>query len=275
MHLPVSVTQLNGIPRQYLSTLAVRDPAQGYLTSPTVANPFSGLTTSQNTATTTIAQLLARYPEFPVGDSATGWSGSSGVLEQNLNVGSSYFHSLNVRLQKRVSGGLNLTVNYIHSRLIEYDSWLNSSDPRPEKRVSPTDRPNRFVTAVTYELPVGQGKKLHFQSRLANTLIGDWVITTMYQYQTGAPDHVRQRQHHQPRRLRLSGRAAQPEQPPGQRHRVRYHRLRHQGRRRVQLPPAHLPDHLQQPARRWHQPVGRQHRQALQPRRAPPLRAAL
>ncbi len=187
LHLPVAVTQLNGMPQQYLSTLAVRDPAQGYLTSPAVANPFSGLTTSQNTATTTIAQLLARYPEFPVGDSATGWSGSSGIMEQNLNVGSSYFHSLNVRLQKRVSNGLNLTVNYIRSRLIEDDSWLNSSDARPEKRVSPTDRPNRFVTAVTYALPVGQGKKLHFQSRLANTLIGDWVITTMYQYQTGAP----------------------------------------------------------------------------------------
>ena len=58
-----------------------------------------------------------------MGDSASGWSGSSGVLEQNLNVGSAYFHSLNVRLQKRVSGGLNLTVNYIRSRLIEDDSW--------------------------------------------------------------------------------------------------------------------------------------------------------
>lgn len=187
LHLPVAVTQLNGMPQKDLSTLGVRDPAQAYLTSPTVANPFSGLVTSQNTATTSVAQLLARFPEFPVGDSATGWSGSSGVLEQGLNVGSSYFHSLNVRLQKRVSNGLFLTTNYIRSRLIEYDSWLNSSDPRPEKRVSPTDRPNRFVTAIAYELPIGQGKALHPQSRLANTLIGGWVLTTMYQYQTGGP----------------------------------------------------------------------------------------
>jgi hypothetical protein len=187
LHLPVAVTQLNGMPQSYLSTLGVRDPAQTYLASPAVANPFSGLATSQNAATTTVAQLLARYPEFPVGDSASGWNGSSGVLEQNLNVGSAYFHSLNVRLQKRVSGGLNLTVNYIRSRLIEDDSWLNSSDPRPEKRVSPTDRPNRFVAAATYALPVGQGQLLHFRSHLANTLVGDWVLTTMYQYQTGGP----------------------------------------------------------------------------------------
>jgi len=71
-----------------------------------VANPFSGLQTSQNTATTTPAQLLARYPEFPVGDGSTGWNGSGGVLEQNLNDGRSYFQSVNIRLQKRASHGL-------------------------------------------------------------------------------------------------------------------------------------------------------------------------
>jgi hypothetical protein len=186
LHLPVAATQLNGIPQKDLSTLGVRDPAQTALTT-SIANPFAGLATSQNSSSSTPVQLLARYPEFPVGDSSTGWNGSGGVIEQNLNAGSSYFHSLNVRLQKRVSGGLYLTTNYIRSRLIEFDSWLNSSDPRPEKRVSPTDRPNRFVAAVTYALPVGQGQLLHFQSRLANTLIGDWVLTTMYQYQTGGP----------------------------------------------------------------------------------------
>ena len=187
IHLPIAVTQLNGIPQQYLSTLGVRDPSVAYLSTPTVSNPFSGLATSQNASTTTVAQLLARYPEFPVGDGATGWNGGGGVLEDNLSVGSSYFHSLNVRLQRRFSSGLNLTVNYIRSRLIEEASWLNSSDPRPEKRVSPTDRPNRFVAAVVYQLPVGQNQALHFPSRLANTLFGDWLITTVYQYQSGAP----------------------------------------------------------------------------------------
>src|ERR1039458_9385805 len=31
VHLPVAFTQLNGIPRQYLSTLPVRDAAESYL----------------------------------------------------------------------------------------------------------------------------------------------------------------------------------------------------------------------------------------------------
>ena len=82
IHLPVNVTQVNGIPRQYLSTYAARDAATNYLTS-SVPNPFAGLNTSQNGTSTTPAQLLARFPQFPVGDSAGGWSGTGGVLELN------------------------------------------------------------------------------------------------------------------------------------------------------------------------------------------------
>jgi hypothetical protein len=186
VHLPINYTQLNGIPRQYLSTLGTRDPNQTYLTS-SVANPFSGLQTSQNTATTTPVQLLARYPEFPVGDGSTGWSGSGGVLEQNLNDGSSYFQSVNIRLQKRASHGLTFVFNYIYSRLMEQTTWLNDSDPVPEKRVSPIDHPQRYVTAITYELPIGKGKALDFHSRLGNSLIGGWLLNNVYTFQVGGP----------------------------------------------------------------------------------------
>ena len=114
VHIPINFTQLNGIPRQFLSTVATRDTNENFLTAST-ANPFSGLSTTQNTATTTAAQILARYPEFPVGDSSTGWSGGSGIIEQNLNDGRSYFDSLNVRIEKRYSHGLTLVGNYIYS----------------------------------------------------------------------------------------------------------------------------------------------------------------
>ena len=166
----------------------MRDPSVAYLSdTPTVANPFSGLATSQNASTATVAQLLSRYPQFPVGDSATGWSGSSGVLEDNLSAGSSYFDSLNVRIQRRLSNGLNVTANFIKSRLIEEDSWLNASGPAPEKRISPTDRTNRLVVAATYQLPVGRGKALQIQNRIGNAMFGGWELTSILQLQTGAP----------------------------------------------------------------------------------------
>jgi Carboxypeptidase regulatory-like domain len=186
VHLPVNVTQLNGIPRQFLSTLGVRDAATSALTA-SIANPFSGLATSQNTATTTVAQLLSRYPQFPVGDSSGGWSGSGGILEFNNDIGSSYFQSLNVHLTKRTSKGLMLTTNFIYSKMMERMSWLNDSDATLEKRVSPNDRPLRLVLSAVYELPIGRGKRINFQSRLANTLIGGWKITSIYSRQSGAP----------------------------------------------------------------------------------------
>ncbi len=186
LRLPIDYTQLNGIPRQFLSTLPVRDSGETYLTS-SVANPFSGLQSSSNGSTTTPAQILARFPEFPVGDSASGWSGSGGVLEQNLNIGSSYYHSLNLSLQQRLSHGLSFVVNYAYSRLMERIMWLNDSDPVPNKRVSTMDHPNRIVVAATYELPFGRGRRFNIGSRALDLIAGGWVLNSVFTWQTGAP----------------------------------------------------------------------------------------
>ncbi len=92
VHIPINLTQLNGIPRQFMSTLPTRDAAAISTLTGTVTNPFAGLlpnSTNQNGATTALANLLAPYPQFPVGDSTTGWSGSGGVLEQLSDQGRS------------------------------------------------------------------------------------------------------------------------------------------------------------------------------------------
>jgi hypothetical protein len=183
VHLPVFVTQENGIPVQYLSTLGVRDPAVITALTATAQNPFAGLATSQNTASTTVAQLLARFPQFPVG---TG-SGSTGVIEQNNTAGSSYYESLNVRYQRRLASGLLLVGNYIHSRLIERLTWLNDTDSQLEKRISPFDHPNRFLVALSYDLPFGKGRKYNISSRWLDSVAGGWGLNSIYTYQTGAP----------------------------------------------------------------------------------------
>ena len=183
VHLPVNLTQLNGIPRQYLSTLPVRDNMLIAVLSGTTPNPFNGLITAGTPAgaTTSVAQVLSRYPEFPLGYSNGGFTGSGGVLEQNLNVGSSYFHSANVRLQRRLSKGLTITGNYIFSKLMERDSWLNDTDAQPEKRISPFDHTHRGVIAVSYELPFQHG------SRMAKLALAGWHVNAIYTKQTGQP----------------------------------------------------------------------------------------
>ncbi len=184
VHIPINLTQLNGIPRQFLSTLGVRDNAVNNALSATVPNPFAGIISSGTPAgsTTSVAQLLARYSEFPLGYTSGGFSGSGGVLMQNNNVGSSYFHSGNVRLQRRLSRNLTIIGNYVWSKLIDQTTWLNDTDPRPEKRVGVFDHTHRAVFAASYEIPSPS-----FQSRWAALAAKGWLVNGVYTWQTGQP----------------------------------------------------------------------------------------
>jgi hypothetical protein len=185
VHLPVPQTQLNAIPDQYLSTQPLRDATVNSALSASTTNPFSGLNTPLNTATTTVAQLLAPYPEFPVGTTSGGWSATTGVIEQNATIGESFFHALNVRLEKRLSGGLLFTGNYMFSRLIEKDTWLNPGEL--EKRISPFDHTHHFVFATSYELPFGRGRRFNLGPRWADLVAGGWALNGIYTFETGAP----------------------------------------------------------------------------------------
>jgi len=185
LHIPITYTQLNGIPRQFLSTSPYRDQAVITQLTASTPNPFLGLAqTSANTATTVNAvQILARYPQFPVGVNA----GSSGVVANDMNTGSSSYNSLNIRLQKRLGHGVSVLGNYMRSKMIDQTTWLNDADPQPERRVSPFFRPQRISTAATYELPVGRGKLVDIKNRPLDYVLGGWQVNMTYQFQVGGP----------------------------------------------------------------------------------------
>jgi len=177
VHLPVD-TPIDSVPRQYLSTSPMRDQAVIVRNSAVVANPFANLApgTSLNGTTVGVTQLLRPYPQF------------TGVTEQAASIGSSYFHMGQVRVEKRFGNGLQFSANYLHSRLMERRTRLNETDPYLEKRVSPDDRPNRFVTNFSYELPFGHGKRFGASAgSVTDRLIGGWVIAGVYTIQSGAP----------------------------------------------------------------------------------------
>jgi Carboxypeptidase regulatory-like domain len=178
VHLPVYVTDLNPVPAQYLSTLPVRDNGVVTELTGTTPNPFYGLDTAVSTQkTTSVAQLLTPFPEFPI----------DGVTEYNNPIGSSDYEALYLRLEKRFSNGLSLIGNYAHSKLIERDLFLNPTDTTLEKRISPYDFPNRFVLAASYELPFGVGRRFAFPHRWEDMILGGWGFNNIYTYQTGAP----------------------------------------------------------------------------------------
>jgi hypothetical protein len=180
VHLPIAGEQLNAIPQAFLSKSMLRDQAAINLLGGSVANPFVGLlpgSTSLNGSTVALQQLLLPFPQFPV----------NGVTMQQDTAGSSYFESLNARLEKRFSRGLSVISNFVWSGLIDRISYLNPFDSAPEKKVSADSRPLRFVTAVSYQLPVGKGRAIALNSRVTNAILGGWLVTGTYTIQPGPP----------------------------------------------------------------------------------------
>ncbi len=187
-HMPISNTQLNVIPRQYLSTLTTRDQTTITNLTTTYTNPFYKLSPMQESTigkekTVSVAQLLSPYPQFPNGEGST----SNGVIEDNATNGESYFNALYARIEHRMSRGLWLVANYGWSKLETRDVYLNDTDPHPNKHTSPFDFTNHFVVGATYDLPIGRGKSINLTNRWADELLGGWVINGIYTWQTGPP----------------------------------------------------------------------------------------
>ena len=185
VHILTSNIQLDTIPRQYLSTSPVRDNTTINLLSGSVPNPFKGLlpnSTSLNGSTVALSQLLVPFPQYPAGSGT-----SNGIVMGGNYGGESYFDSLNVRLQKRFTNGLTLIDNFVWSQEIERVSYLNDTDPAPEKRVSAVSRPLREILAASYALPIGRGKALNIRSRLPNAVLGGWALNGVLTLQSGAP----------------------------------------------------------------------------------------
>jgi hypothetical protein len=176
VHLGLS-QNMDYLPPQYLSSSPVRDNATISLLSSTVANPFVGLlpnSTSLNGKTVSLSQLLTPFPEF------------TGITMQSTPEGSSYYGSLNARLEKRMSHGLSLINNFVWSKLIAETVQLNAFTP-PQKQIASDNRTLHNVLAATYRLPIGEGHKLALPSKVANRIVGGWVVNAIYTRQLGAP----------------------------------------------------------------------------------------
>jgi len=166
--------QLNFTPGQYLSRSPVRDqPAINFLNQQ-FPNPFFG-TDPIYTRNISRANLLRPFPHF------------SGVTV-NEPIGYSWYHSLQVRGEKRFSRGYTFLLAYTWSRTMEAVEFLNASDPRPYESASGLDRPQRLVMSGIWELPFGRGRRLGSDwPALVEFLGGGWQLNGVVQRQSGPP----------------------------------------------------------------------------------------
>lgn len=165
---------INVTPAQYLSTSPVRDQERiNYLTQQ-IPNPFRGLDPIFG-ANITRANLLRPYPQF-------------GDIRGFEPIGYSWYHSLQVRSERRFAQGFTFQLAYTFSKLMEATEFLNLQDPTPNEAISTFDRPHRLAASGIWEVPVGKGRTLGGNlNPVMNGVAGGWQIGAVLSTQSGAP----------------------------------------------------------------------------------------
>ncbi|MGB2716341.1 MAG: TonB-dependent receptor, partial [Vicinamibacterales bacterium] len=171
---------INALANEYLSTSPVRDTTRNnYLTAP-VPNPFVGLMPASapagfRGATIQRQQLLRPYPHF-------------GDINTTTNEGESWYHALQLSLERRFSRGYTFNASYTFSRFEEALTFLNAGDPEPFRSISDLDSPHRVALSGILELPVGRGRRYGSNmNAVLDKIVGGWQISGIYQFQTGRP----------------------------------------------------------------------------------------
>lgn len=172
---PLPSIQWNQLPPSALS--------QGSALLQSVANPFRGQIASGPLAGATItrSRLLRPFPQFDQ------------VTEVFPTRGSSLYHSLQTKLERRFRRGLMVLATYTWSKQLQNfertgDAPQNNYDLRNEWAVSNTDRTHRLTAAWAVELPFGKGKPIGH--RLPSGLrhaISNWQLNGTATVESGTP----------------------------------------------------------------------------------------
>ena len=114
------------------------------------------------------------------------------------STGSSVYHSLQARFEKRFSKGLQFEGSYTWAHSIDIASNANLGptqnnsdfryfmDPSAERGNSDFDVRHRFVANSIYELPFGHGKKFFGDAGgFANQIVGGWQVANIISVSTG------------------------------------------------------------------------------------------
>ncbi len=130
------------------------------------------------------------------------------VATYRHNSGETNYNAGEIKLEQRISDGLELSLAYTHSRLIDDASSVfsttvlsspNSSsliaadtfNPRLERDVSTGDMSNVTAFSGVYDLPAGKGHRFA-STGLAKEAIGGWRLDAILQFQSGMPVTVTQ-----------------------------------------------------------------------------------
>lgn len=135
--------------------------------------------------------LLRPYPQF---------DGNFEGLP--LLAASSWYHSLQIRFQRRMTHYVSFEGNYTWSKATDNSSvgrngWVGNlildnpqelDNLKAEHSLSTNDAPQRLTTAFIVDLPVGKDRWLgHDMNRVLDGIVGGWSLYTFLTIQSGQP----------------------------------------------------------------------------------------
>ena len=156
-------------------------------------NPFAGLipNTIRNCSTVQLQQLLLPFPQFSLSSSTT-----NGVSFSANNNGGSYYHALDVRLEKRYSHGLNFGANYTWSKYLgninsggtsegnDAGTYSDLYNRRLDYGPTANDISHHFNAHAVYELPFGPSRTYVNRGPLSK-ILGNWNVSGTWVMYTG------------------------------------------------------------------------------------------
>jgi hypothetical protein len=135
--------------------------------------------------------LLEPFPQFD--------GGFEGLPTLNAN---SWYHSLQIRFQKRASHYISFEGNYTFSKStddsaagrnawignLQYDNPQLLDNLKAEHGISANDAPHRLTAAIILDLPVGRDRWIGGgMNRVLNGIVGGWSLSSVITLQSGQP----------------------------------------------------------------------------------------
>ncbi len=118
------------------------------------------------------------------------------IIQQQYD-GQSTYHSLQARLEQRLSNGTSFLASYTWSKSIDNVSGIgtgaddlaqDSYNLGAQRGLSNFDIPHRFVLSSTWALPIGRGRRFFNDAHpFILALISDWQVNSITTYQSGQP----------------------------------------------------------------------------------------
>ena len=166
----------NLITSQSINEVSAADLAQGAaFLNAQVPNPMVGLIPSNaalNGTNILRSQLLRPFPQF------------TGLTQDRMTIGRAWYHSMQARVEKRLSNGLHFLFSYTFSKSMEAVGYLNPQDPIGQLAsvVTGDHAPHRAMISGGYDLPLFKNS-----GALLRGLAGGWKLNAIGTFQSGLP----------------------------------------------------------------------------------------